>query len=95
MSKRGLIGTCVDSFDEEGDCVVSLPYATVTDFAAGDERAERMLEDAFRSKVIIPQDLEDLISVGHEIDYLWDQDKDQYMLYDADTDVHYFFGISI
>ena len=94
MSKRGLIGTCVDSFDEEGDCVVSLPYATVTDFAAGDERAEHMSEKNFRRKVIIHQALEEEI-FGHVIQYLWDRNKDQYMLYDADTDVHYFFGISI
>ena len=91
---RRLIGTCINSFDEDGCCVITdrLPYRTVTDFAAGDERAESVSEKNFRREVIISLDVEDLIS-GHAIHYLWDRAKDLYMLYDSDDDIHYFFGV--
>lgn len=90
--QHGFIGTCVNSFDEDGYCMVpDLSYSTVTDFAWGDENADRIPENEFRSQVIIPPDLEELIS-GHEIFYLLDRDNNQYMLYDSDDDIHYFFG---
>ena len=89
---RGLLGTCVNSFDGDGYCIQpGIPYETTSDLAVGDENAEEIPEEEFRSQVVIPSELEQKVA-GHEIYYLLDRDNDHYMLYDSNDDVHYFFG---
>ena len=89
---RGLLGTCVNSFDGDGYCIQpGIPYETASDLAVGDENAEEIPEEEFRSQVVIPSELEQKVA-GHESYYLLDRDNDHYMLYDSNDDVHYFFG---
>ena len=89
---RGLLGTCVNSFDGDGYCIQpGIPYETTSDLAVGDESAVEISEEEFRSQVIIPADLEQKVT-GHEVYYLLDRSNDHYMLYDSDDDIHYFFG---
>ena len=89
---RGLLGTCVNSFDGDGYCIQpGIPYETTSDLAVGDESAEEISGEEFRAQVMIPAELEQKV-MGHEIYYLLDRSNDHYMLYDSDDDVHYFFG---
>ena len=89
---RGLLGTCVNSFDGDGYCTQpGIPYDTTSDLAVGDENAEEVSEEEFRSQVVLPSELEQKV-MGHEVYYLLDRGNDHYMLYDSDDDIHYFFG---
>ena len=92
--KKGLVGNCKNSFDDEtGEIIngLNIAYNSVTDFAAGDERAVEISEKDFRSAVEIPDYLDHEVD-GHEVLYLLDEDQRQYMLYDSNTDTHWFFG---
>ena len=89
--RRVYIGNCVNSFDEDGDCVIdSLGYYDVSDFGVGDERAETLSWDEFDREVFVSLEMEEIIE-GHEVIYLLDRERDLYMLYDSDDDIHYFF----
>ena len=89
---RGLLGTCVNSYDGDGYCIQpGIPYETTSDLAIGDENAEEISEEEFRAQTTVPAELEQKVA-GHEVFYLLDKANDHYMLYDADDDVHYFFG---
>ena len=90
--KRVLIGSCVNSFDDDGYCIQpDVAYADVSAFAVGDERSEEINEEEFRAAVQIPTAL-DQQTASHEVFYLLDREESQYMLYDSDDDIHYFFG---
>ena len=83
------MGSCVNSFDEDGDCVVNdLPWSTVSDLGYADENAVDVGEHAFSTKVEIPSGIMGA-TAGHDIHYL--EHEDVYMLYDSDDDIHYFF----
>ena len=92
--KKGFVGNCKNSFDDETGELISglnMAYNSVTDFAAGDERAIKISEKDFRLAVTIPDFLDQEVA-GHEVFYLLDEDLNQYMLYDSNTDTHWFFG---
>jgi len=89
MEKNNFVGTCVNSFDNDGDCTLSqLPYNTISDFAnvEGVEveksqflEANEIHEDLlrfFRDKVLC---------------YLKDEENNIYFIYDEYDDIHYFF----
>jgi hypothetical protein len=83
------IGSCVNSFDEDGDCIIDeLPFSTVSDLAVAEENAKVINKNAFDETVTVPESIEHL-TVGHEISYLVHDEV--YMLYDLDSDIHYFF----
>ena len=89
--RRVYIGNCVNSFDEDGNCVVGgVGYYDVSDFAVGEERAEALSWDEFDREVFVSLEIEEIIE-GHEVIYLLDRERDLYMLYDCDDDIHYFF----
>jgi len=91
---RYLVGNCKNSFDDEtGETIngLNIPYNNTSDFAAGDERAVEISEKDFLSEVILPDYLNQEVD-GNEVLYLLDKDKDQYMLYDTNSDIHWFFG---
>jgi hypothetical protein len=80
------VGNCVNSFDNNSNCIVSdLPYRDVTDFAQGEEEAEEISLEQF-SAAVGPHE----IKVKKPI-FFHDADNDVYMLYDAKKDIHYFF----
>ncbi len=86
------MGSCVNSFDGDGYCIQpGEAYADTSALAVGDERADEISEEEFRAAVTIPSDLDQQVA-GHEVFYLLDREENQYMLYDSDDDIHYFFG---
>jgi len=85
--KKHLVGTCVNSFEEEGHCDnINLPYRDTTQFAQAEENATEITKDQFINNVNVPDNLKDINAI-----YLYDEDNDVYMLYDDQKDIHYFF----
>lgn len=88
MKEKYIVGTCVNSFDEDADCINSdLPYRDVSEFAVADENAARITKEEFLKNVNVPEKLINIDAI-----YLHDIDNDVYMLYDVDLDIHYFFA---
>jgi len=87
QNKKHLVGTCVNSFEEDGNCTIpQLPYTDTTHFAQAEENATQITKDQFINNVNLPDNLKDINAI-----YLHDEDNDVYMLYDDQKDVHYFF----
>ena len=83
------VGTCVTAFDDEGRCIVpDLPWATVTDFGIADSMAEHLSKSEFYTYVPLDPHVEAEIE-GHTVEYL--ETDGVYMIYDIDTNRHYFF----
>jgi hypothetical protein len=79
------------SFDEDGDCTVTgLPWENVSHFAVSEGNSTRLSKVNFLDKVVLPDSIRNDIA-GHNVTYLSSDDDDVFMLYDEDTDVHYFF----
>jgi hypothetical protein len=88
--KKHFVGTCVDSFDLDGECVVpELGWANTSDFAVADESASNISREEFVNRVIMPPQLQDLIRSPHML-YL-ETSNGVLMAYDSESDVHYFF----
>lgn len=88
--KAEYVGTCVDSFDDDGNCIVDeLPWSTVSDFARVEENAATVFEDKFLSVCDVPKSIY-LSTQNSAIQCLKSEDG-VYMLYDEGSDVHYFF----
>ena len=86
--KKHLVGTCVNSFDEDGHCnSINLPYRDTTHFAQAEENATEITKDQFINNVNVPETLKNINAI-----YLHDKDNNVYMLYDDQKDVHYFFN---
>lgn len=84
------MGNCTNIFDEEGDCLFPELYTDVSDFAVHEENAKKITAKEFYKQIMsIDQDLEDTIS--HNRTYLHDIENNVYIIYDNDTDIHYFF----
>jgi hypothetical protein len=81
------VGTCVNSFDEDGYCTVpELGYNDVTDFAQAEENSIKITKDEFIRHVSVPKNLITKNSI-----FLFDRENQVFMLYDSKTDIHYFF----
>lgn len=88
--KYNFVGTCVNSFDENGNCtVIDLPWSDVTDFAQQEENATIIYEDQLKNDIYIPDFVLDEIK-NHDLIFLKTED-DTIMIYDDETDIHYFF----
>jgi hypothetical protein len=86
------LGTCVNSFDEDGECTVPQLYRDVSDFAYHEENAQKISSKEFYNKVgKIPTVIDS--QIGKNREYLYDEDNKIYMIYDVDSDVHYFFKV--
>lgn len=86
------LGTCVNSFDDEGECVVPRLYRDVSDFAYHEENAQKISSKEFSNAVgKIPYAIDN--QIGKSREYLYDEDNDVYMIYDTESDVHYFFRV--
>lgn len=85
--KKQLVGNCVNSFDQDGNCTINqLPYTDTTHFAQSEENATEINKDEFINNVNLPNNLKNINAI-----YLHDKENDLYMLYDDQKDVHYFF----
>jgi hypothetical protein len=78
------ISSCLDSFDEDGDCIMAeLPWSTVSDFACANELAKEI--EAFPIPEVFFEDL-------HRTSFRYYVTEDHvYIAYDGRKDVHYFF----
>jgi hypothetical protein len=86
-NKKVLVGTCVNSFDEDGDCIVDqLPWNTVSDFALDEE--ENFVEIDVHE---FAENCEYCIPKQHFKFYKLNDGK-YYIAYNRDTDVHYFYA---
>lgn len=91
QSKKVYVGNCVNSFDDDGECVVHhLPYRDTTDFAQGEENSKKINKSEFNKHVDIPSHL-DKIHKSKDTVYLHDRDNNVHMMYDPKKDVHHFF----
>ena len=81
------VGTCIDCFDDDGDCLVGdLGWSDVSAFACAEEDAS-IVEVSDRSGV--PEGVQ-AATQGHDCVWL-ESDCGVLMLYDKDEDIHYFF----
>jgi hypothetical protein len=89
------LGTCVNSFDEDGYCdIPGLPYSDTTEFAQAEEEAKKISSQEFLKAVgEVPKDLK--AELSDNLIFLHDIENDLYMIYDDNTDVHYFFNSGI
>jgi len=88
-TKKTYVGNCKNSFDEDGDCVVpQLGFRDVSELGYADEMAKRIsLKDFTRLATIPAEILQDI--KGHDVEYM--SYNDMLILYDVDSDTHYFF----
>ena len=89
MNSFHFVGTCVNSFDEDGECLLSY-FSDTTDFAYEEENADRISKQVFISNV----SNYDMLPSG-EYEYYITQNRDLIMAYNVEQDVHYFFGKQI
>ena len=88
--KKYCIGTCVNSFDENGNLIgAELPWRDASSFAVAAENAKNISEKEFFKNVTISPEMMKKLS-KHQLDYLIADGV--YMIYDDNTDVHYFFN---
>ena len=88
--KKHLVGTCVDSFDEDGNCLVpQLPFDTASDLGYADENAIGMTRKEFMEKVELDPETKKRVVERRKLLYM--RYKDLLMLYDPEDDIHYFF----
>tara|TARA_B100000700_G_C15063044_1_gene867375 strand:- start:9303 stop:10115 length:813 start_codon:yes stop_codon:yes gene_type:complete len=83
------LGNCVDSFDENGDSLIDI-FSDVSNFACIEEESKKVsVEDFMIATKKSMFDIERL-SLNKKT-YLESENKDVYMIYDEDKDIHYFF----
>ncbi len=90
MNKAKFIGTCNDSFDFEGECVIDLlPWRSVEDFHLAEEEADGISREFFNMNVDVPAEISRLTK-NHIKAYYLTQDG-IWMFYDETADIYYFF----
>jgi len=84
------VGSSEDSFDASGYCTNrELPWSTLSEFVE-DENAEPIDKEDFLARVFMPPSLAQEVT-GDDLSYSHDRSWGIYILYDHDTDTHYFF----
>jgi len=85
-------GTCINLFDEDGECVVdTVPYHNVSDLANADEEAVKISKEEFLKTNIVSDELMEILK-GRELIFLKDLRTQACFIYDDDNDVHYIFS---
>jgi hypothetical protein len=91
-NQKHFVGTCANSFDEDGECIVPLlPWSGVSSFAVDEENAITITKNEFSKITVIPDELKKRI-FNHSLMYQKTDDSLVYWIYDDDTDIHYFFA---
>lgn len=87
LNKYHFIGTCVNSFDNDGESLIP-QFTDTSDFAYQEENSKKISKETFIKNVsnfsMIPK--------NKEVIFMITQNKSIIMAYDPVTDVHYFFG---
>ena len=101
-NKAQYVSNCTDSFDDKGNCRFDF-FVDVSDFANKLEKFDECVEEGgdpyltkeeFDSSADVPRWLEDKAK-GHGIQYFYldlDNGRRLFVLYDSDSDMHYFFA---
>lgn len=80
------IGNCINSFDDDGDCILGeLPFVTTSDFACALEDASPITESMFMEQV----EWSNYGEMGNNVELM--SYNELVVLYEVDQDVHYFF----
>lgn len=88
--KAEYVGNCRDSFDlDTGDSLINCFY-DVSDFAVQEENGKEITKEIFDSIVTMLSDVKQ-DTKNHQLKYFVYEDRNVYVLYDQDTDIHYFF----
>lgn len=88
--KKHCVGTCVNSFDEDGNCIVTeLPWDDASAFAVADEESKEISKEEFFKEVELSPELLKRLS-KHRVKFFVADGV--YMIYDENTDIHYFFN---
>ena len=88
-------GNCVNSFDEDGHCIIdSLPYGDVTEFAQAEENCDMISMDEFMEKSAMTHAR--LNELGDVMNFVFMKDRENHVLivYDDIEDVHMFFPMT-
>lgn len=83
-------GNCINSFDEDGYCVVDLPFETTSDFACACENDCKLSNELFEKITKIK--IQDFCKIQ---DATCSYYNGVFMLYDEEQDVHHFFKANI
>lgn len=87
---KGCYGNCINSFDENGNCTNGL-FNDVIQFAYIEENSKEISYEKFKDIVNADDsELEKITNLKNAL-YLYNEDFKLCMIYNEDTDVHYFF----
>ena len=89
-TKKHFVGTCINEFDEDGDCIDNqLPWQHVSDLAIGEDHKKEITRDDFFQHCEVSDGIKKLLG-QHPLEFLIIDGI--YTIYDEETDVHYFFN---
>lgn len=95
------LGTCISAFDEDGDAFdqQNMIYQNVTEFAQNEEKAIQISSQDFIDKTNLhPDFVKEYISdkqiTDESLFFLYDKNNQMIMIYDDETDIHYFFSLN-
>lgn len=87
----GLLGNCVNAFDDDGDCLLNL-FDDASDFACVEESSIEVDKQEFLIGAYIRnEEYLGLLSDLGETVFLKHKERGILMAYDQDADIHYFF----
>lgn len=90
MNNKGCYGSCVNSFDEDGESLIDL-FSDVSDFAYVEENSSLITLEEFVEKVGVKREVLSKITKLNQCDFLFNSERSICMLYNKIEDVHYFF----
>ena len=87
-TKAHFVGSCVNSFDEDGDCIIhQLPWNDTTEFAQALEDQQQISKEQFVNSVETSSITNEVVTKAEEFSLA----DNVFIAYDSDEDVHYFF----
>lgn len=93
MKNFKYVGNCVNSFNDDGECLLSI-FSDTSDFANVEENSEIVSKSKFINNVTLNKFFINLVQ-KNSTKILYNKDRDIYMIYDENKDIHYFFESSL
>ena len=75
-------GTCVNSFDDDGQAIGDIPYFDVTEFAQAEENSKPVDKATFNKHCNVPSKLDKIVN-SKGTQFLFDTENNVYMAYDT------------
>lgn len=91
VKKHYMIGTCVNSFDDDGYSINNIPYSDVTEFAQAEEKSKIISKEEFLKYCVVEPKYKRILNSKYT-KFLYDKANKFYMMYDTNKDIHYFFA---